>query len=165
MVIIMNINENHEPYVAFDLDGTLAEFDYDKWQSDKTYIGKPILRMVELVKEYIARGTVVKIFTARADSKENISVIHKWLIDNGLPELEVTNKKDYDMTRLYDDSCVQVFTNQGVMHNDVLNTIIKPVVGKNKSEILKRMDKLSNSSIEGRALAEVLSRLFRFMDW
>jgi len=35
------------------------------------------------------------------------------LIDNGLPELEVTNVKDFAMIELWDDRCKQVIINTG----------------------------------------------------
>jgi len=39
--------------------------------------------------------------------------VHTWLIDNGLPELEVTNVKDLNMSELWDDRCIHVETNTG----------------------------------------------------
>jgi len=69
--------------------------------------------MLSLVKELINNGNRVKIFTARASEPEQIELIKAWLADNGLPELEITNIKDYGMIRLYDDRAVQVVANTG----------------------------------------------------
>ena len=55
----------------------------------------------------------VKIFTARANEKGAIPYIHKWLKKHGLPKLEVTATKDFDMVGLYDDRCIHVKTNTG----------------------------------------------------
>jgi len=97
-------------WTGVDLDGTLAYFSrtssYDK-------VGKPVPAMLALVKKMINHGIRVKIFTARVQDPEQLPIIRKWLKDNGLPELEITNIKDYNMTRLYDDRCIQVERNTG----------------------------------------------------
>lgn len=97
-------------WIGMDLDGTLARLDPLLGTST---IGAPIPKMVGLVKQLIREGNRVKIFTARASDPEQVVLIHKWLRDNGLPELEVTNRKDFEMIRLYDDRAVQVVTNTG----------------------------------------------------
>jgi len=63
--------------------------------------------------DWLYQGIAVKIFTARAGIPEQIPFIKKWLIDNGLPELEVTNVKDFAMIELWDDRCKQVIINTG----------------------------------------------------
>jgi len=97
-------------WTGIDLDGTLAYFDrmssYDK-------IGEPVPAMLALVKKMINNGIRVKIFTARAQDPEQLQIIRKWLKRNGLPELEITNTKDYYTHRLYDDRCIQVERNTG----------------------------------------------------
>ena len=55
----------------------------------------------------------VRIFTARASVPEHIEPVEKWLKDNGLPALRVTNEKDYRMLQLWDDRCIQVIPNSG----------------------------------------------------
>ncbi len=93
-----------------DLDGTLAYFDrmssYDK-------VGEPVPAMLALVKKMINNGVRVKIFTARVEDPEQLPIIRKWLKDNNLPELEITNIKDFNMRMLYDDRCIQVERNTG----------------------------------------------------
>ncbi len=97
-------------WIGFDLDGTLAV-----WKSGQNIltIGKPIPKMVARLKRYIGQGHRVKIFTARADRKEQVKLIKTWLKDNGLPDLEVTNVKDFMMVKLYDDRAVAVEANTG----------------------------------------------------
>ncbi|MCF6247613.1 MAG: hypothetical protein L3J69_09655 [Desulfobacula sp.] len=97
-------------WTGVDLDGTLAYHDqslaYDK-------IGEPVPIMLDLVKKMVNNGIRVKIFTARATDSEQLVIIRRWLKANGLPELEITNVKDYSMIRLYDDRCIQVEHNTG----------------------------------------------------
>ena len=98
------------PWIGVDLDGTLArDLGSARWDQ----IGSPIEPMLTRVKRWIAEGHTVKIFTARASSPRQVTVIKEWLVSCGLPELEVTNVKDMHMIELWDDRCVQVATNLG----------------------------------------------------
>lgn len=100
-------------WLAVDLDGTLAY--YDDWKGIE-HIGEPVPLMLNRVKEWIADGKTVKIFTARACGGEHqINLIQDWCEKHGLPRLEVTNVKDFRMARLYDDRCVQVIENTGIL--------------------------------------------------
>ena len=103
-------DEAIQEWIGIDLDGTLAH--YDEWRGIE-HIGKPIQPMIEFVKKLLAKGNKLKIFTARAENLEATSYIHSWLIEHGLPHLDVTNIKDLAMTMLYDDRCRQVITNSG----------------------------------------------------
>ena len=97
-------------WTGVDLDGTLAY--YDRLSSSDT-IGEPVPAMMALVKKMISSGIRVKIFTARVQDPEQLPIIRNWLKDNGLPELEITNIKDYNMHTVYDDRCIQVERNTG----------------------------------------------------
>jgi hypothetical protein len=97
-------------WTGVDLDGTLAY--YDK-KSPYDEVGEPIPDMLTLVKELINNGIRIKIFTARAQDPEQKPIIRKWLKANDLPELEITNIKDYNMQWLLDDRCIQVERNTG----------------------------------------------------
>lgn len=104
-------------WIGVDLDGTLAY--YDGWV-DMTHIGAPIPLMVKRIKDWLKAGQEVKIFTARVSQKyydENVMVrqaIKIWLVDEaGLPPLEITNVKDFQMIELWDDRAVQVIPNTG----------------------------------------------------
>lgn len=102
-----------DQWIGVDLDGTLAE--YNDWIGIE-HIGKPISPMIERVKSWIAEGKKVKIFTARVtQGQEAIRYIHEWLAAQSLPELDVTNVKDFDMVELWDDRCVGVITNTGML--------------------------------------------------
>jgi len=99
-----------EGWIGVDLDGTLA---YTDPRFSMSVIGAPVPKMVNLVIQLSIEGFRVKIFTARASDAKQIPLIHKWLKDNGLPEFEVTNIKDFEMIRLYDDRAIQVIPNTG----------------------------------------------------
>lgn len=97
-------------WIGVDLDGTLAH--YDGWYGP-AHIGEPIPAMLKRVKEWLDEGVEVRIFTARASVPEYIPFVTRWLEEQGLPALPVTNIKDFAMISLWDDRCVQVETNSG----------------------------------------------------
>jgi len=111
---------NDKGWIGVDLDGTLAE--YHGWDYTGG-IGKAIPLMVERVKTWLLEGKTIKIFTARANRPEQIVIIKKWLLDNNLPELEITNVKDLKMIELWDDRCVQVVPNTGIPISNVPTNI------------------------------------------
>jgi len=104
-----------EPYIGVDFDGTLAY--YDGWKG-ANHAGAPIRLMVRRVKDWLALGLKVKIFTARADPtnsdyETNIKTIQEWCFQVFGQVLEITNKKDMAMTQLWDDKAIQIITNTG----------------------------------------------------
>ncbi len=104
------MKQTEEGWVGVDLDGTLA---HDTGYHGEDQIGPPIPEMLERVKNWINQGRRVKIFTARATIPQHIPHIKEWLQANGLPDLEVTNMKDFAMIELWDDRAVEVTTNTG----------------------------------------------------
>lgn len=111
-------------WIGVDLDGTLAE--YLGWGDGK--IGKPIPKMMNRIKEWLAQDQTVKIFTARAgpqpddaEKERMIYEIRDWLENVGLPrDLEITATKDFRMIELWDDRCVQVIPNTGASVEEFL---------------------------------------------
>ena len=107
-------------WVGVDLDGTLAK--YDRWHGPDI-IGDPIPTMADRVKDWIACGQEVRIFTARvstdSSAKRNLEVqiargaISAWCVKHLGRELPITCSKDFGMIMLYDDRCVQVEHNTG----------------------------------------------------
>jgi len=93
-----------------DLDGTLAV--YTSWNGGE--IGRPIPLMMARVKQWLANGEQVKIFTARAADPVEVKKINAWSYKHIGVVLEVTNVKDKDMIDLWDDRAVQVIENTGV---------------------------------------------------
>ncbi len=106
-------------WVGFDLDSTLAH--YDQWRGID-HIGDPIPSMVLLLQAHLAAGREVRIFTARVgttkddrDPEEARRHIEEWCLKHIGVVLPVTNMKDFGMIKLYDDRCVQVEPNTGVI--------------------------------------------------
>lgn len=98
-----------------DLDGTLAE--YKGWKG-ATVIGKPVPEMLNRVKDWLAKGQNVKIFTARVNPKSRDAeaarlAIKEWCVTYLDQELEITHEKDYDMIELWDDRAIPVVRNTG----------------------------------------------------
>lgn len=103
--------ESEMEWIGVDLDGTLAH--YDEWKGME-HIGEPVPEMLERVKKWLEEGKKVKIFTARASAPDfNPDVIYDWCQKHGLPDLDVTNVKDFSMIECWDDRCIQVEPNTG----------------------------------------------------
>lgn len=115
---------------AVDLDGTLAHKDPGPF--DPNEIGKPIPLMRKLVRLWIRQGHEVRIFTARAADPKNIPPIKKWLEENGMEGLEVTNKKTPDIDTFYDDRAVAVERNTGKLA--FLSNVFKVADGERKKK-------------------------------
>jgi hypothetical protein len=109
------IHDARSPWIGVDLDGTLAaDTGGELWDAGgQPKIGKPVEKMVARIKRWIAGGRTVKIFTARASSPAQVRAIRSWLTTHGLPDLEVTNVKDFNLIELWDDRCVEVARNSG----------------------------------------------------
>ncbi|WP_020588799.1 hypothetical protein [Desulfobacter curvatus] len=108
--IAESVTASPGPWYGVDLDGTLAV-----WNETSTLdrIGAPIPAMVDMVRRMVDNGIRVKIFTARACDPAQIQKIRAWMTRNGLPDLEITNVKDFYMERLYDDRAIRVERNTG----------------------------------------------------
>ena len=109
------IHDARSPWIGVDLDGTLAvDVGSLPWDDrGKPKIGRPVIGMLNRVKRWVACGRTVKIFTARASSPVQVAAIRRWLAQWGLPDLEVTNVKDFNMVELWDDRCIRVDKNSG----------------------------------------------------
>ena len=98
-------------WIGVDLDGTLAEA--TAWQGME-HIGPPVPLMMRRVRHWLDQGLPVKIMTARAGDPVGVAATQAWLKTHGLPELEVTDKKDFGMIELWDDRAIQVVQNRGI---------------------------------------------------
>jgi hypothetical protein len=103
----------HRRWVGVDLDGTLSRDDAEGHFLPPYPLGKPIPEMIAMVQSLLAAGVTVKIFSARACEPESIPIIQAWAEQQGLGRLEVTNQKDYDLIRFYDDRAIQMVPNRG----------------------------------------------------
>lgn len=108
------------PWIAVDLDGTLARDDeYEDWNPRR--IGSPIPKMVDRVKQWLANGTEVRIFTARVfghrdgiPPEESRALIEAWCLEHIGQVLPVTCEKDFGMLQLWDDRAIQILKNTGM---------------------------------------------------
>jgi hypothetical protein len=98
-------------WIGVDLDGTLAE--YGGW-SGPASIGKPVPKMLERVKAWLAADIEVRIVTARAKDAASIEAVQTWCKRHLGQQLQVTREKDFAMIELWDDRAVQVVMNTGV---------------------------------------------------
>lgn len=99
-------------WIGVDLDGTLAKSVVAQTGDE---IGAPIEPMVQLVKELLAQGEDVRIFTARVNA--NLGAhdairarrhIEAWCEHHLGQILPITCEKDWDMALLFDDRARQV---------------------------------------------------------
>lgn len=109
-------------WIGVDLDGTLAH--YEGWQGE-LHIGEPIPAMVARIKDWLALGLEVRIFTARVcqpdlpgnQARASVETIRSAIQDYtellfGV-RLKVTNEKDFNMIELWDDRAFRVRLNTG----------------------------------------------------
>ena len=102
---VPNLNQS---WIGFDFDGTLVRHEHPD-------IGEPVPRMMQRLKKYLDEGKRVKIITARGANPNECDKIQRFLVNLGLPALEVTDRKDYLMEYMYDDRARQVIMNTGVV--------------------------------------------------
>jgi hypothetical protein len=110
---------NLEPWIAVDLDGTLAV--WEGWLAWNV-IGPPIPKMVERIQQWLREGRIVRIMTARVafDSdtchvtgetftRSDIQgVIARWTKKHIGTALESTAMKDFAMEEQWDDKAIQI---------------------------------------------------------
>ena len=115
-LIAQELKDEEEEWIAFDLDGTTAE--YDGWKGIE-HIGAPIAKTVAVIKAFLAKGAKVKFLTARVATKNEEErelakrVIADWSQEHIGQALEATCIKDRFMVRQYDDRARQVIENEG----------------------------------------------------
>ena len=106
-------------WVGVDLDGTLAEFDFDYGTVNLLKIGEPIAGMVDFVQRLLSQGVEVRIFTARVaphpdrDIDKITMIIRDWCDKHLGRRLPVTCSKDPDCAAIYDDIAFRVLRNGG----------------------------------------------------
>jgi hypothetical protein len=113
-------------WIGVDLDGTLAV--YHGWRGP-LHVGEPIPRMVERIRQWIAAGVEVRIFTARASEggfwgSDGDEAIQSWCREHLGTELPITCTKDFKMIELWDDRAVQVVENTGEALSET-NTLLE----------------------------------------
>jgi hypothetical protein len=120
---------------AVDLDKTAAlyqEGDIDKY--GHAHIGGPIAEMITRIKDALASGIEVFIFTARVspnddsfeqwlEATQSYEVILNWCRQHLGVDLPITNLKLRCFTRIIDDKADQVVPNTGVSVGDLLGAV------------------------------------------
>lgn len=147
-------------WIGVDLDATLAE--YHGWNPE---IGKPIPKMLKRVKQWLADGKDVRIFTARVwplgtfdenktenknrviDAKLAKDKIQRWCLLHFGRLLPITCTKDFSMIELWDDRAVQVVPNTGMTIEESLRQRIKTSSKIAASAV--RMNKTRTNAIAG----------------
>lgn len=150
-----NLDKNKEksvpkqPWVGVDLDGTLVPSSAFKGIHQ---VGNPIPNMLARVKDWVEAGIIVKIMTARASHPDGIPPVKKWLKKHGLPDLEVTNQKDFFMLELWDDRAIQVIEDTGkpVLGSSILSfpKVEKLLLDKKKEKAKQTSEVVENKEIK-----------------
>jgi hypothetical protein len=112
-----------EGWYGIDFDGTLVTIPDKDIRDDPSYIGEPIWPTIYRVRQRLADGQIVKIFTGRVwndGSEERLkavmigySVISAFCLEIFGEVLPITNEKDPWMISLEDDRAVQIGRNTG----------------------------------------------------
>lgn len=147
----------NKDWIGVDLDRTLAF--YDHWRGP-THIGEPIQPMVDRVKEWLAQGKHIKIFTARVADPDPHAVaeitraIQEWCEEHIGERLEVTNVKDWFMVELWDDRAVGVYPNAGISTTQQLEIFLDGIF---KDYKLSNVDSRPVNTLLNEKVAELLA--------
>lgn len=104
--------------ILVDFDSTLAE--HLQRYNDPSICGAPIPLMLARVKEWVAKGYTVRIFTARVSPHFDTTyaprareAITQWCIEHVGCPLEVTCVKSWDVTQIWDDRAIGLIADTG----------------------------------------------------
>lgn len=105
--------ETGQGTLAVDLDNTLAE---QQVPFNPYSVGPPVLDILHKVRAEIAKGRHVICFTARAGSNDPgmWRTVRKWLDEQGLYGMRITNVKTPDISEIWDDRARQVLNGEVV---------------------------------------------------
>ena len=95
-------------WIGFELEGVLAEMDMQQ----PGLIGDPIYRTVNIAKDLLNDGQLVKVITPLAASASDTAKVKSWLSANGLAGAEVI-ASDPAMATLWSTRAVRVDFNSG----------------------------------------------------
>lgn len=118
------MSETNKGTLAVDLDRTLAK---SQEPFNVFTIGEPVTEILQAVKDQIANGRRVIIFTARAASNEPgvMRIIREWLTRHGLGDLKITCQKTPDITEFWDDRAKPVTPNEGFTEKEAMQMVRK----------------------------------------
>jgi 2'-5' RNA ligase len=123
--------------VAFDLDGTLAEYK----AFDESKIGQPKQGMVEVVRNLKAAGCGIVIYTAR----DNDTLVATWLNAHSIP-FDAINMNPWApetsakmMADVYvDDRAVSGIGNEAIIMESIVSSIDDPAIQQTIRQTIKR---------------------------
>ena len=108
-----------ELWIGFDFDGTLV----GPPSNGRTH-GDDIESMVSLLKLFISNGITVKIFSARAGNPYSRQIVQNWLDSRGLPNVPITDTKDFNLALIIDDLAITVKNGTIITPIDTVNHIL-----------------------------------------
>lgn len=102
-------------WYGVDFDGSLSKSPGWSPGDPEHLTGEPIPLMVTRVKQWLAEGKEVRIFTARAGRPDPriIPALEAWCLEHIGQILAITDKKDYDLKEFWDDRAVGLVENTG----------------------------------------------------
>lgn len=114
--------------IAVDFDATLAFYEHGEFKKDE--LGEPIPEMVEKVKEALARGDKVVIFTARVcpgldyerllTATESYLMVAEWTKKVFGQLLPITFIKLPEFSEFWDDKAKEVIPNTGAFLTELI---------------------------------------------
>ena len=112
-------------WVGFDFDGTISRNVIKEYTKPPYSLGEAVPEMIATAKSLLEAGITIKVFTARARDPLSIPSIQDWTERHGLGRLEVTDRKDFDLIRFFDDRAIPVPASDslcnGINKNERLN--------------------------------------------
>jgi len=107
---------------AVDFDGTLVNNSHSKPRDPYEIHGEPIAAMVDTVKEWIAHGVKVCLFTARIGPTDDVRDVARvrtklqgWCLEHLGIVIPITCIKSHHIEAIYDDRAFRVTRNQGII--------------------------------------------------
>jgi len=97
-------------WIGVELDGTLA---HHTPEQSRERIGDAVSKMRMRVQQWLMAGIDVRLFTARANSPEQLPLIEAWLREHKLDKMKITCEKDFAMSQFWDDRSIHVVHNTG----------------------------------------------------
>lgn len=125
--------ESKQRIIGCDFDKTMAHYedgDIDKLGPE--HVGEPIPEMVEKIKQALADGAEVYVFTARVNpgdgtfkkalnATKSYVVISEWCQRNIGTVLPITHEKSWRWSEIWDDKAKEVLPNTGIFITELMD--------------------------------------------
>lgn len=145
-------------WIGVDLDGTLAEYDDRRGLE---HIGRPVPAMLARVREWLAQGIEVRIFTARASDPALTAFVTPWLREHNLPRLDVVGTKDLQLLQIWDDRALQVEANTGriITPRQHIHLVPQGWIGVELDGVLAKASSPQDMSVIGEPVDAMMNRI------